>query len=113
MAEYNSGVQNGIFKVDNSSVFVTDGLLQQTFHSYQLKTRRSGSSGHAIANTGQLKSGKTLPGPMYPGSWEIMLMAESGFGVSPWPHPAWCQQYRLVAVMYWCGECFPGTCSVT
>ncbi|KAK6321887.1 hypothetical protein J4Q44_G00066790 [Coregonus suidteri] len=69
------------------------------FHSYQLKTRRSGSSGHAITNTGQLRSGKTLPGPTNPGSCCVMLMAESGFGVSsmnPWTHPAWCKQYRLV-----------------
>jgi hypothetical protein len=32
------------------------------FHSYQLKTWRSGSSGDVITNSGQLRSWKTLPG---------------------------------------------------
>ena len=64
------------------------------FHYYQLKTRRSGSIGHTITKTGQLRSGKTLPGPMNPSFCCIMLLAESGFGISsmsPRPHPAWCQ----------------------
>ena len=71
-----------------------------------VKNRASGpqtrSSGHIITNTGQLRSGKILPGPMNVGSCCVMLMAESGFGVSsisPWPHPALCQRYSLVAMM--------------
>ncbi|XP_041735497.1 uncharacterized protein LOC121568994 isoform X3 [Coregonus clupeaformis] len=71
---------------------------------------RSGSSGDAITNTGQLRSGKTLPGLTNPGSCCATLMAKSGFGVSstsPWPHPVWCQRCRLV--VYWCGECLPST----
>ena len=72
------------------------------FHSFQLKTRSSGSSGHLITNTGQLKSGKALPDLTNPCSCWVMLMAESGFDVSsmsPWTHPACCKRYRLV-VMY-------------
>ena len=36
-------------------------------------------------------------------SWFLLMMAETGFGVSsmsPWTHPAWCQWYRLIAVVY-------------
>jgi hypothetical protein len=38
--------------------------------------------GNAITNTGQLRSGKTSPGLTNPGSLCVILMAESGFGVS-------------------------------
>ena len=52
--------------MQNSSVLVMDGAIAADdhtgFHSYQLKTRRSGSSGHVITKTGQLRSGKTLSG---------------------------------------------------
>jgi hypothetical protein len=57
---------------------------------------RSGSSEHAITNTGQLKSGKTLPGPAKSGSCHVMLLEESGFGangMSLWPQPAWCRRW--------------------
>ena len=53
------------------------------FHSYQLKTRRIDSSGHAITNTGQLRSGKSLPGPTNHGSSCVMLIAESVPPASP------------------------------
>jgi hypothetical protein len=85
--QYNSGVQNGTSEAHNMSVLVTDGLLQQTtrtgFHAYQLKTSRSGSSGHAITNTGQLRSEKTLPGPTNPGSCCVIRKAKLEFGISP------------------------------
>jgi hypothetical protein len=65
--------------------------------------KRSGSSEHVI-NTGQLRSGKTLPCPTNLNSCCIMLMAEPGFGVSSkqsaWTHPAWCQRYRMVRGMF-------------
>jgi hypothetical protein len=46
----------------NLLILFMGGILDDHtgFHCYQLKTR-SGSSGYAITNTGQL-SGKTLPG---------------------------------------------------
>ena len=73
------------------------------FQSYQLKSRRNGFSGHTITNNGQLRSGKILPGPTNPGSCCVMLMAESGFGISnlsPWTHPAWWRRFTLVVVLY-------------
>lgn len=55
-------------------------------HSYQLKLR-TGSNGHAITNTVQLRSRKTLPGPT---NLSSIMTAESPFGLSSmsqWPHP--------------------------
>ena len=63
------------------------------FHSCQLKTR-SGSSGH-MSNTIEWKniawSNESHCGTM---------MARFGVSsMSPWPHPKWCRQYRLVAMV--------------
>ena len=70
-AQYNSGTQNIISERTTHQSLSWMGYCSRRphrVHSYQLKTRRSDSSGHAITNTQQLRSGKTLPGPTNPGS---------------------------------------------
>ena len=61
------------------------------FHSYQLKTRRSGSNGYSITNTGQLRNGKHCL------VQRILVPVASGFGVNsliPWSPP-----WRILALM--------------
>jgi hypothetical protein len=69
----------------NSSILVTDWLLQQMTApsptAISLKTRRSGSS-RAHDHQHWTTEGKRHPGSTNPASWCVMLMAESGFGVS-------------------------------
>ena len=64
-AQYNSGVQNGISERTTHHALSRVGYCsrqQHRFHSYQLKTRTSGSSWHAITKAGQLRSGETSLG---------------------------------------------------
>ena len=102
--QYNSGVQNGSSERTTCRSLARMGYCSRRPHWVPLLSAKKKKKRlqWAYNNTEQLRSGKTLPGPTNPGSWYVMLMAESGFGVSsmsPWPHPAWCQRYRLVTVV--------------
>lgn len=66
--------QKTLLVVVSDGCFAADG-------SYQLKTRRSGSNGHVITNTGQLRNGKT-----WPGTWQRVLFTSVARSV-PTPQP--------------------------
>lgn len=51
-------------------------------------------------------------------SWSALLLDVETIGIhqliclqlmNPWKGPALCEQFNLVVVVYWCGECFVGT----
>jgi hypothetical protein len=72
-------------------------------HSYQLKARRSSSSGHAITNTGQLRSGKTLPGPKDPGSCCVMQSQDGRVRIWLKQHESMDPSCLVLAVQACCG----------
>lgn len=60
--------------------------------------------------TGQLRTGNTQPGLMNLNvRWEMQMLGSEFGSMNPWTQPVLCQQFRLLLLVWRCGDCSLGT----